>query len=477
VELRAVIALALALSGTPALARPTDGGLFGFDPDDEVVHFDDPGGRVRVHYAIAGPSVTLLDDGDGDGVPDFPQRVGAAVDLAWSIYEDTGFRGPRREADLGLPALGGSAAFDVYLVDFGGGSDGAFRVDGCDARSCAGHLLIENDFAGYGYPSLDAAIVTLASHELFHGVQYAYRRELPVWFSEGTAVWAQRHVDPGNGDFVRYAQAYLDDAGRSLDVPPVGPVPVFAYATGLWFDFLSLRHGDAAIVALMELVAGDPLDPVGAIGAVLARNGDAWPDAWMRFAAWNAATGPLAGGAEGYPYAARLRRGVTFAHQGARVEEIRRFFPLATTYYRVEHAEGPLRIAIEACDDRVRFAVYPVGSDGALGAAVAEQAGPELWLRSEGGGGLPAGSYVVVVSLPEPADQSARTAICAGSERWCGVVPSCGDGGDDIEEPEPAGCGRCDGGAGGAPGWLALVAVPALMSRRRRRSGLRGRAP
>lgn len=460
------LALALLLGGV-AQARPTDGGPMGFASDDVIASYDTPEGGVRVHYAVEGPSVTRLADLDGDGVPDFVALVGGMVEAAWEVDVAAGFRAPLREADVGLGPLGGSPAFDVYLVDFDGGADGAFRVDGCQGGVCAGHLLIENDFRGHGYPSLDDAVATLASHELFHAVQYAYTSELSVWMSEGMAVWAQRLFDPQNQDFLRFAQAYLEDAGRSLDKPPIGPVPTFAYATGLWFDFVALQLGEGAIAELLERLAEPQTDEIDALVDVFGQHDRDLAASWLDFASWNLATADRAGVVEGYPYAAELRRGVEATLEGRANEETRRFFPLATTYYRVDHDGGALRVASEACDARLRVRVHPVvggASDGVVGPALQGEASVGEWVFPGPGQELEPGAYWVVVSLPEPAPQSVHTLLCAGSERWCAVRPQC----DEPAEPEPevpAGCGCAAGAVQGPGAWgrTGIVSLAGLL--------------
>jgi hypothetical protein len=151
-------------STSEAMARPDDGdGLFVYDDSDELVAWDVPDARVRMHYSIGGPNRTILDDEDEDGVPDFVALVGEEVAQVMEFFEAEGFRVPLHESDVGLGPLGGSDAIDVYLVDFGGSADGQFAVDGCVRDTCSGHLLIENDFAGYGYRSLGVAARVLAS--------------------------------------------------------------------------------------------------------------------------------------------------------------------------------------------------------------------------------------------------------------------------------------------------------------------------
>ncbi|MFT4977206.1 MAG: hypothetical protein ACI8S6_003111, partial [Myxococcota bacterium] len=107
-----MIALAVLLG--PALAaRPDEGGgLFPFDDADIIAYVDGPTGAVRVHYSEDGPSVTILDDDDGDGRPDYPVEVAAVAEDVLAFYADLGFRPPVSESELGLGDLGGSGAFD-----------------------------------------------------------------------------------------------------------------------------------------------------------------------------------------------------------------------------------------------------------------------------------------------------------------------------------------------------------------------------
>ncbi|MFK7931521.1 MAG: MXAN_6640 family putative metalloprotease [Myxococcota bacterium] len=468
-----IVWLALMVPSASAV-RPTEGGLFAYDGADVIVFYDDPGGRVRVHYAIEGPSTAVLTDEDGDGVPDFVAGVGRHVDAAWSRFEDVGFRGPVLEADLGLGALGGSDAFDVYLLDFGGNADGAFRVDGCSGGVCAGHLTIENDFKGYGYSSLDEATVTLASHELFHGVQAAYTSELDVWISEGSAVWAQRLYDAENRDFLRYAMAYLADTGRSLDKPPAGPVPTFAYATGLWFDFLTLRHDDRLMVELMESLGDDSEAPLDNIGTVLVDRGDDWAPAFTEFTGWNLATGLKSGGlAEGgYPYAGQLTAGVRPEGFAAVYEDDPRIFPLAAVYVALDHPGGELWAGTGVCDAEryAQVAVHPE-VDGVVGDAIDTIDGVG---RVVTGGAVDAGRYYLVISQPEPGGSSIKERICAGPidalSSACDLdcAPDTDD--SDTDGPMEGGCGGCTNVSQSPAGPVALGIFGLMLWARRRRA-------
>ena len=396
-------------------ARPDDGsGLYTYEASDSLASWDEPGGHVRVHFSVAGPNATLLEDADADGVPDFPVLVGMEVAQVLEDFELFGFRRPVSESALGLPELGGSEALDVYLVDFAGSADGMFGVDRCIDGVCAGHLVIENDFSGYGYASVEEAARVLASHELFHGVQYAYTDDLDPWFSEGTATWAEHLYEPEVRDYLRFCSAYLADSGRSIDRPPAGVTTSFAYGTALFFGFVQETQGGDRVVAMLEALAeaGDG-DEVAAIARVFDQAGTDFATVWPRFAAWNLATGPRAGGVTSYPYASALDPGIQAEVIGPSVVDDHRFYPLAASYFRLQHAGGELWFGL-AEDNRaaVHFEIFPTSERGEVLPALLEWAPEQAEVVSLGS--QPAGNYWLVGSFPSAADSSEKRAFCFG---------------------------------------------------------------
>ncbi len=403
--------------------RPTDGGLWSFDPSDVVTHFDEPSGGFRIHYSIDGPNQTLLADADDSGVPDMVELVGATAAVALELFtEQLGFRPPPTEADLNLGPLGGSDAYDIYLVDFGGGADGAFGTDAClsSPRHCTGYLVIENDFVGYSYPSLNAAVDTLVSHELFHAVTAAYDAAVPVWISEGTAVWAEHQFDPDSEDFVRLCNAYLADTGRTLYRPPGGPVQGFAYGVGLWWDFVTTRNGVEPVRALFEAVEfQDEPDYPGAMAAVLELAGDPLAQSWPVFARYNLATGSRAGGlGEGHADAPALRLVETTA-AGSALDFDLRVFPLASEYMYVQHNGGPLWFGLDTPTSDLEFSLHPTTGDTSespVGPAIETFVGDREAGGLADGTSLAAGGYWLVASFPAIAEVSAKTRLCVGSK-------------------------------------------------------------
>lgn len=459
----------LALLPVAQAVRPTEGGLYAFSNTDDVQVWDNPTGQVRVHYSASGPNVVKSGDADADGVPDFAEDVGNTAAEVLTTYGDAGFRLPLSEADMGLGDLGGSAALDFYLVDFGGDSDGYFGLDRCDSSDshCSGFMAMENDFRGYGYPNLHEAIAVLTSHELFHGVQDAYEAGQPNWFGEGTAVWAEQFYQPGVEDFVWFGDSYLDDAGRSLDRPPTGPVPSFAYGTALFWEYLTERHDPTLMNGLLEQTEIDPVDTVGDIDAVLVENGDSLRDAWVGFVDRNLATGDRAGETESYPFAAELS-GISATAEGPGIDDDNRFYPLAATYYRIDHAGGPMRFGIAEPAPDLAFVLHPVAdgsADGPVGDAVASFSGDEV---GEIAADLPAGGYWLVGTYPIQASESTKRRFCIGDAAFVDACfPADSDTGDTDVETARGGC-ACDGSGGGAAWFGALIAASFAIRRARR---------
>jgi len=488
--MRALLLLPLLLlPARPGWAiRPTEGGMFSFDDTDVVESWDEPTGAVRVHYSVEGPNVTRLTDDDADGVPDFPADVAITAAEVLQFYaDDLGLRPPIGEEEMGLGELGGSYALDVYLIDFGGNADGAFGIDECiDApRHCAGYLTIENDFFGYGYPSLQNAIDVLTSHELFHGIQAAYDAEQEVWFSEGTAVWGEKQFDPDSQDFLWFADEYLADAGRSLDRPPSGPVPAFAYSTCLWWDFLTTRHDPSLMNGLLEAtetLTGDPVDTLAELEAAIVAREDSLEEAWLQFVTWNLATGSRAGEIESYDYADQLD-GIVAEAEGESLDDDNRFYPLAATYYRLDHTGGPIWFGLEEPAADLRFALFPV-ADGSDDGPVAEELAS--WAGDQAGSWsvldeAPAGGYWLLGTYPIRAEESVKVRFCLGDPSAgmaCGDPIDAGDDDDDddddsaSDDDEVDGC-RCASTAaptlGGVAQALTLAAL-ACVGRRRRRT-------
>lgn len=278
--------------------RPTDTAsnlMWRYQPGDTVTSIAADGGSFRVHYTEAGinavPSQAFVED------------VDATYEAVGALYHGAlGYRHPL--GDGAIADNGGDDRFDVYLLNFSQGADGSFRVDQCPTvDQCLGYVVQENDFVGFGYPSVSEATRILGSHEYFHAVQAAYDANQNAVISEGTAVWATERFDPASNDFEGFVGGYLAQPDRSLDNPPTGPVPDFAYGAAIFFKFLSERFDDQLIRTLWEHLenghgaASEPADQADPtflvqLDAVL-REGyqSSFAEAFTEFARWNLYTG------------------------------------------------------------------------------------------------------------------------------------------------------------------------------------------
>ncbi|MBI5509273.1 MAG: hypothetical protein HY903_11020 [Deltaproteobacteria bacterium] len=282
---------------------------FGFDPGDTVEILDSPGGDFRVHYARAGRCAVPDTDLDGNLMPDYVEDTAAVYDDVLTFYRDAlGFRAPL--ADDGIGDNGGDGRFDVYLVDFGGNSDGMLGVDGClnaNPDQCVGYMLQENDFArsqDYRYSSLHVATQILASHEFFHAVQNAYDGYQGSILSEGTATWASEAYNAALPDFEKAIQAYMDNPDQPIDTPMPGMS--FNYSTAIFFEFLAERLGQDAVRKIYEASengANGVSDPswFAALPDVISSYGQgAFDRIFVDFATWNLFTGNRGDPAQSY---------------------------------------------------------------------------------------------------------------------------------------------------------------------------------
>ena len=69
-EISPLIAFLLSLSFAE---RPDEGGFFSFSSADILAYHDSE--SFRIHYSIDGPNQTILDDIDGNGIPDFVEEI------------------------------------------------------------------------------------------------------------------------------------------------------------------------------------------------------------------------------------------------------------------------------------------------------------------------------------------------------------------------------------------------------------------
>jgi MYXO-CTERM domain-containing protein len=467
------------------LVRPDtpNGGLqFHFDAGEVVESLPSPGGSFLVHFTRSGRNAVPAADADQSGVPDFVEQVAALYDDVLAYYKAQKFRAPR--SDEGLPDNGGDGRFDVYLVDFAGIGDGNYQNDTCDPADpsrCSGYMIQENDFKGYGYPSITVANRILASHELFHAVQAAYDRDQGSIFNEGTAVWATESFDPSLHDFEGFLDGYLENTSRSLDVPLPGPVDPFSYGSAIFFEFLEERYGAGTVRGLLERcedgafgvanpVWFEALDP-----AIAAAGGASFAEAFVEFSTWNLFTASHADPArsydagDGYP-PVRLTE-VTAPHS-----EVPRFFHASARYYRLApEGRKTMTAALLAPPDA------PTETDGLTMLFAVERGGQyepvtgvkDVAAAAEVADVDGADSLVVIVVNGAQAGDSKRPTLCIGTPD---EVEACRKAAAPSDPPpsvnpvkETGGCACTTTTAPASPSLGPLLGAALLAYRRARR--------
>ena len=138
-------------------------------------------GRAVVHYVALGIDAPPLNDDDSDGVPDYVERVGDAVDRALAYYESRGFRRP-------LPDdAGPDHRPDIYVSRFAPGMLGVAFPGG---RAEGGAFAVVSNNLDPSPERSFASVYATIAHELFHLVQFSYfgpgtDPAIPAWILEG----------------------------------------------------------------------------------------------------------------------------------------------------------------------------------------------------------------------------------------------------------------------------------------------------
>jgi hypothetical protein len=487
----------LGCSGQPSEARPTVAELRPdttgstelpprYDATDVVESYVSPGGSFRVHFTRAGRHAVPLADEDADGLPDHVAMTGRVYDEVLARYEAMGYRTPLGDEAVPIDN-GGDGLFDVYLLDFGGGSDGAFRRELCTSDGCAGYMIQENDFVGSSYPSAGYGARLLASHELFHAVQAAYDDSLGTQgsvLSEGTAVWASERFDPALRDLEGLAYGYTERTDRSLGVDPATAGGAYTYGTGIVFEHLSVLHGEEIVRELWEDLAArtDGAEWLVVLDERLrASHASSFEASFVSLAEWMMFLGPRAdatrgpeNGAAFEPVAAML---VTAPYEDRTV----RMFPAAIRYFAVE--SGTTAVVLGGAE-AASIDVIAVAFDGTTFSS-----------RASGRGGVTLdapGADLTFVALVDPrtTGMSRVVSLCiAGSSDECSATPSDAGAADAGSLVEDAGTSGVDAGAmpmtssgcgcrvrrgpervGARAGVALLAALGLVLSWRRRRS-------
>jgi hypothetical protein len=233
--------------------------------------------QALVHYVVLGVDAPPLNDDDGDGVPDYVERVGDAADTAIAYYERRGFVPITR--DQGGP----DTRPDLYVTRFTPGCFG-LSIPASDAVGGA-FVAISNSLDPSPERSLGSLYGTVA-HEVFHLVQFSYflpaqGAPLPDWVLEGMAAAAEDSVYPELADIVSTLQL------RSWFAAPQITLTAQSYGAQLLWRYLE-RHDPHVMPAFLASVARSRPSSFAARLAVVYRDValQSFASAFTDFATW-----------------------------------------------------------------------------------------------------------------------------------------------------------------------------------------------
>lgn len=264
------------------LARPTDNP----DPDGSAYTVPEQPPYCTehfcVHYVASTPDAPSLADGNGNGIPDYVEQVGAVAEAVYATENGTlGWQPPKPDG-----TLGGDSRTDVYLVQLGGRLFGYSAPDaGQTGRSQHAYLVVDNDYSPSEFPGttpLNDLEVTFA-HEYNHVLQFGYDVDQDLWFYEATAVWMEDHVYPQINDYLRYVKRWVV---RSTQ--PITTDSIKIYGSAVWNHWLAGRFGNAIVRTAWERAAA--VKPAGFSinaynAAIRALGGTDFSHEFARFAA------------------------------------------------------------------------------------------------------------------------------------------------------------------------------------------------
>jgi len=200
-----------------------------------------------VHWVAEGVDAPSLLDSDGDGIPDYVERVQAVAEHVHSIENDKlGWREPKSDGREG----GGRGKTDIYLDQIGGALFGYAAPDRGQGkahklpRRLHGYLVLDNNYDPREFPGTTSEHdleVTLA-HEYNHILQFGYDAYQDAWFAESTAVWMEDQVYNGINDYLRYVRRWV----KRYDTPLTAN-SIKEYGSAVWNKWLAHRYGRAIV--------------------------------------------------------------------------------------------------------------------------------------------------------------------------------------------------------------------------------------
>ena len=293
----------------------------------ETTHF-------YLQYANSGTNaVPLTDVAPADGVPDFVEQAGIAMETSWDTEVTAlGYTAP--------PASSASQFNNKYLIQFQAQSSYAFTTVVSGTRT---KIVLHNTFQGFP-PDDDpdggvlGAMRVSCAHEFKHAIQRTYTLWSEGGWVELDATWMEDIVY----DFVNDYYNYIRSSGSPFTAPwmPLDRDAVNntgSYEDCNWQHYQTERLGNTHMLNFWVRRQANPGEPVlTTYTQNLLASGLGFADAFGEYAAWNFACGTRAGAGYGYGEAA--------AYPTTPYRSVHTLLPVPATGDTVAHLASNVRL-------------------------------------------------------------------------------------------------------------------------------------
>lgn len=249
--------------------------------------FDSPSGFFKIHYEIAGSAAVPTADGNGNGIPDYVEKIASYCDSSLAKHRALGYLDP--PADGGL---GGDDKYDVYLRNI---SDYGYTTPEAPGPESwldyTSFLVMDNTYTGFP-PNDDpegqvaGAAKATAAHEFHHAVQFAYDVSEHLWYMELDATCMEDIVFDQVNDNYNYLPWFMGDPEETLMLND----GTHKYASFIYGLYLAQRFDTSLNVALWEGARFDDLFET-LVDTLEARYGMDRESSFVEFTYWNYITG------------------------------------------------------------------------------------------------------------------------------------------------------------------------------------------
>jgi len=342
--------------------------------------------HFRIHFNTSGDDMIL-------GWPDTAYRdsIAVAVERAWSQeVTSLGFRAPPNDGN-DPDGGGGNSLYDVYLQNcsgYYGYCEGSYTVPSTPRTDCTSFIVIDNDYAGFGYPDPTDPMKVTVAHEFCHACQFSSNYDVDTWYMECTSVWAEDMVYDDINDYRGYLSYYLNYPYHSLEWQDITGLRM--YGSCVWNFFLT-EHVAGDIVPGIWARLESTTDAYAAFDYCLGLEGTTLEETYKTYAVWNWFTDTRDDGLhydEGayWPLVAAQRTYTSYPVIGGGPPPLRRPDHMAWNYIHLDNPGGPEDILDVSYDGPSPSTIesYVCLNATAAGGNTSEQG--ELTIDAEGNG-------------------------------------------------------------------------------------------